>query len=109
MDFRTWSPFQSQETKEICGHMTESEKVALMRLGFKYGIWIAITLVIPMALAVSFPSPLTIGFAIILLIVFLICLPIWLKIQKIHLCSTEWAKTKGYIPDQLKLFGCRKR
>ena len=105
MRSKTRSPFQSRETREICDHMTESEKKEVVKRGGLYGVWVAISLAIPISLAFTFPSSLTIGIAVLLAIIHLIGIPIWQKKQREFLCSTEWAKAQGYSADQLKMFG----
>ena len=38
MDWKTWSPFQSQTVKDICTHMTEDEKKAVSSYGAQFGM-----------------------------------------------------------------------
>src|SRR3954468_5500726 len=47
MDWKTWSPFQSAAVKQICDHMTDSERLTAMRRGGKYGVWVAGTCMLP--------------------------------------------------------------
>ncbi|MCI0630511.1 MAG: hypothetical protein L0Y44_07655 [Phycisphaerales bacterium] len=55
MSWKTWSPFQSEELKRICAHMTAEEKRQWMRVGQEYGAWhgsmVATTTAVPTGLA----------------------------------------------------------
>ncbi|MFC1510045.1 hypothetical protein ACFL49_00075 [Candidatus Omnitrophota bacterium] len=44
MDWKTWSPFQSEKIKNICSYMTEEEKKKSAQFGAKSGILVAIFL-----------------------------------------------------------------
>jgi len=103
----TWSPFQSETTKQICAHMTRDEKRAAMIRSALLGLWVAAAFAAPQCiilLPIVFGikrSPLAISIAVILLIIFLISIPIIRKNSKNFLCSTEWAKSKGYTVDKI--------
>ena len=101
MDWKTWIPFQSKISKEICEHMTESEKKELSVRSGKYGLWCALTAAIPVSFAFVYRTPFLIILAGILLAIHIIGIPIWRKKQKNFLCSTQWAKSNGYAPKDL--------
>lgn len=103
----TWSPFQSPEAREICAHMTSAEKSAVAIRGGCYGVWCAATFACPICLAVSTRSPLLLGIAALLVLTHLLCIPLWLKMQRQFLCSTTWAREQGITPDRLSLFRTR--
>ncbi|MBU0477681.1 hypothetical protein KKC91_03845 [bacterium] len=103
MSWKTWSPFQSKIVKEICVHMTEIEKKEVIRMGRMYGLWVALTFAIPLSFIFA-----TMRRPIIPIFVALIVVPIFIigtrglrRKQKKFLCSTEWAKSKGYTPDRI--------
>jgi hypothetical protein len=96
MDWKTWIPFQSNISKEICEHMTEEERKKLSARSGKYGIWCALTAAIPISMAVFNRTTIWFVVAGILLAVHIIVIPIWRNKQKKFLCSTQWAKSKGY-------------
>ena len=103
----TWSPFQSETTKEICAHMTRDEKITGMIRSGLLGLWIVAVFAAPQCiilLPVVFGikrSALAISIAVILLIIFLISIPIIRRSNKNFLCSTKWAKSKGYTIDKI--------
>ena len=47
MDWKSWAPFQSKISREICDHMTVEEKKELAARSGKYGVWCALTFAIP--------------------------------------------------------------
>jgi len=97
----------SETTKEIYAHMTRDEKITSMIRSGLLGLWIAAVFAAPQCiilLPIVFGikrSALAISIAVILLIVFLISIPIIRKNSKNFLCSTEWAKSKGYTVDKI--------
>ncbi|HEY1050913.1 MAG TPA: hypothetical protein VGE39_14180 [Prosthecobacter sp.] len=103
----TWAPFQSLMVREICAHMTAAEKSAAAFRGGCYGLWVAATLACPVSLAVSTRSPLLLGFAALLVLTHLLCIPLWLKMQRQFFCSTAWAREQGITPERLSLFGTK--
>ena len=107
MSWYTWSPFQSETAKEICAHMTRDEKIAGMIRSGLLGLWVAAAFAAPQCI-ILLPavfgikrSALAISIAVILLIIFLISIPIIRKSNKNFLCSTKWAKSKGYTVDKI--------
>lgn len=106
-NWTTWSPFQSPEVRDICAHMTDAERARLAERGSGYGLWVAVTLAMPLAFAFSYRSLGAIVTAAVLVTVHLICTPIWQKQQKRFLCSTDWARERGITPDRLRMFAFR--
>lgn len=96
MAWKTWIPFQSKISKEICEHMTEEEKKDLSVRSGKYGLWCGLTAAIPASFAFVYRTPFWIIVTGTLLTIHIIGIPIWRRKQKDFLCSTQWAKFKGY-------------
>ena len=111
MDWQTWSPFQSAVVKQICDHMTDSERFTAMRRGAQYGVWVAGTFALPFSAVVfavfGHHSPTIIGIAMALILVHICCIPAWLRAQRHFLCSTQWAREHGLRPEELHLFASR--
>jgi len=106
----TWSPFQSPEVREICAHLTPAEHAQLIadarQRGTDIGRWIAI------------PFGLTVGLlywswqvGLVLLALFIIYFAVsgYPRIRGMRrrsmalLCETEWARSRGYAPERLRL------
>jgi hypothetical protein len=107
MSWYMWSPFQSEAAKEICAHMTTDEKISSKIRSGLLGLWIAAAFAAPQCI-ILLPalfgikrSALAISVAVVLLIIFLISIPIIRKSGRNFLCSTEWAKSKGYTTDKI--------
>ncbi len=116
MDWTTWSPFQSASVKQICDHMTDSERFTAMRRGGLYGAWVAGTFAIPVGVLVGLGllqirgnvgAIIGIAIAITLILVHICCIPAWLRAQRRFLSSTQWAREKGLRPADLHLFASR--
>ena len=105
MDWRTWSPFQSAGVREVCAHMTAAERHEFSWRGVRYGFWVAISFAIPLSLALTFRSPITLVLAGILVPTHVLFIPVWQRKQRQFLCSTAWAINQGLTPENLKLFG----
>lgn len=104
MDWYTWSPFQSEDIKAICSNMTATEKLTAAKRGAFYGIWVAMSLAIPMGLAIFRPSWVSLCLVLVFVVVHILCIPVWQRKQREFLCSTEWAQSQGVTPGSLKLF-----
>jgi len=105
MDWYTWSPFQSEDTKAICSNMTATEKIIAAKRGALYGFWVAISLAIPMGLSIFRPSLMSLCLISVFVIVHILCIPVWQRKQREFLCGTEWARSQGFTPEDLKLLG----
>ena len=101
-DWRTWSPFQSQQVREICAHMTEAERRECTLRGAFFGIWNAATCFVPCGLAFLAPQPLNWILAPIVLLVGLAFYPLWRRITREFLASTRWARQQGIAPESLE-------
>ncbi len=106
-NWKTWSPFQSPEVRDICTHMTDAERAEASRRAGLYGIWVAATFAVPLAFAMSERSHLFTVIAAVLVTIHVICIPIWQKMQRRFLCSTAWAREHGITSDRLRMFAFR--
>jgi hypothetical protein len=109
MDWQTWSPFQSEDVRQIVAHLTSEEKEALLKRSRSYGRWVAITFAMPIAAAVVLREPVLIVLAAIVVSIHLACIPWWQQSVRHFLCDTNWAREQGLDPTQLKLFAFRRR
>ncbi|WZO97470.1 hypothetical protein EP7_004504 [Isosphaeraceae bacterium EP7] len=111
-DWKNWSPFQSPEVRAICENMTPDERNTSMRMGGFYGVWVAATLQVPLMVGVmSFVRgwwmpwlPLLAGG---LVVVHLACIAPFRRRMRVFLCSTAWAKSRGFDPETLRAFSLR--
>ncbi|MEI6166424.1 MAG: hypothetical protein WCS52_04460 [bacterium] len=105
MDWRTWSPFQSQAVKDICSHMTEDEKNAVTSYGANFGVMVAVFFAIPLSVGLTSLRSSIIGLPGLALLVWLI-IGVFVLIHRRRkgkelLCSTQWAKSQGITPDKV--------
>lgn len=107
-NWNTWSPFQSPELREICAHMTDSEKAEVLRRSGLYGFWVAATFAVPLASAIAERRVVFTLIAAVLVTIHVACIPIWQRMQKRFFCSTVWARERGITADRLRMFGFRK-
>jgi len=102
-DTSTWSPFQSDQVKEICSHMTRTERRAAVKRGALWGLLIGL---VPGMTAlvlgiVVFRSALVVVTACFLLfpLVALVLYKKWfphvVRSQQRFLASTAWAQSQG--------------
>ena len=115
-DTNTWSPFQSEQVKEICSHMTRGERRAAINRAALWGLIIGI---IPGSIGlicgpIIFRSAL-LGVMFCALIAPLIACVLWKKwlphvnkSQQTFLASTEWARSQGIKADDIRLFSWQK-
>jgi ABC-type phosphate transport system permease subunit len=108
----TWSPFQSQQVKEICANMTKAERTAAMKRG---GLWGLLVGLIPGAMGLTL-GPLVLGSALLGVMLCALLFPLaafvlwkrWLpycnRSQRSFFASTEWAKSQGIRADDIRLF-----
>jgi hypothetical protein len=111
-DWKTWSFFQSPEARAICENMTPAERNATMRMGGLYGAWVAVTLQLPITLGLmaflrgwGMPWLPMLGAALVAL--HLACIPVFQRRMQQFLCSTAWAKPRGFAPETLRMFSLR--
>ena len=102
-DWRTWSPFQSPQVREICAHMTEAERREVTLRGTLFGIWNAATFFVPCGIAFLAPKPLNWIFAPAVLLLGLAFYPLWQRMMREFLASTRWARQQGIAPGSLRM------
>ena len=107
MDFATWSPFQSRQVREICAHMTPSERSRTVTRGLLYGLWGLATVAGPLVLGWWLASTPLQVMAGVLLAVHFGAVPAWQRHVRRFLCDTEWAQAQGLRPGTLRLFEFR--
>ncbi|MBN2129822.1 MAG: hypothetical protein JW741_10015 [Sedimentisphaerales bacterium] len=111
-DTNTWSPFQSDQVKEICSHMTRTERRAAVKRGAVWGLLIGL---VPAATAlilgiVVFRSALVVVtvclllFPLIALVLYKKWLPQVVRSQQHFLASTEWAQSQGIKAEDIQLY-----
>jgi predicted Ser/Thr protein kinase len=102
-DWRTWSPGQSEKAREICSHMTESERKEALQRDIILGLMLAVPLsCIYVAMDTLVPSA-SLWFVVALqAILLVISLPILIFRERRFLCSTSWARKQGLAPDVLR-------
>jgi len=115
-DTNTWSPFQSDQVKEICSHMTKPERRAAVKRGALWGLLIGL---VPGMTAlilgiVVFRSALVVVtvclllFPLIALVLHKKWLPHVVRSQQDFLASTEWAQSQGIKADDIRLYNWQK-
>lgn len=112
----TWAPFQSEQVKEICAHMTRDERRATAWRGAACGLLIALVFGMTAVLlgVVIWRS------ALVVVTVWLLIFPLaalvsrkmwWPKVVRSHqrfLASTEWAQSQGIKPEEIQLYSWQK-
>jgi len=112
----TWSPFQSEQVKEICAHMTRDERRATAWRGAACGLLIALVFGMTVVLLgmVIWRS------ALVVVALWLLIFPLavllsrkkwWPQVVRSHqrfLASTEWAQSQGIKPEEIRLYTWQK-
>ena len=116
-DTNTWSPFQSEQVKNICMHMTKTERRAAIKRNAMWGLFIGL---VPGAIGfilglIIFKSAL-LGMTLCYLLFPLVAIVLWKKwipnikkSQKSFLASTEWAKSQSINADDIHLYNWQKQ
>jgi cytochrome bd-type quinol oxidase subunit 2 len=98
MDWQTWSPFQSTETRQICAHLTPRERQELTDRSARYGKWCAYSFALPLAIMTMAwvwlgHSPPTWAYyaAAVPILIHLAAIPFWRRSQRRFLHTTQWA------------------
>ena len=99
MDLATWSPFQSDQVREICAHMTDEERSDAFERSALYGLWILPTFVWPVRLLWNHSSTWSVVLGATLILLHVGMLPWWRRRQKRFLFSTQWARSQGLSPE----------
>jgi hypothetical protein len=108
----TWSPFQSDQVRQICAHMTKAERRAAIR---RAALWGALIGIVPGMIALllgtvvlqSAVAAVTVCFLILPLAALVLSrkwLPHVVKSQQNFLASTEWAKSQGIQAEDIRLY-----
>jgi hypothetical protein len=108
----TWSPFQSQQVKEICANMTKAERTAVMKRGGLWGLLVGIVLgTLGLILGPIVLSSALLGVMLCALLFPLAALvlrkgwyPYCNRSQQSFFASTEWAKSQGIEANDIRLF-----
>ena len=109
-DTNTWSPFQSDQVKQICAHMTKTERRAAVKRGALWGLLIGIVpgmigLILGVVVFRSAMIVVTVCYLIFPLIALVLCkLPNVVKSQQNFLASTEWARSQGIKAEDIHLY-----
>lgn len=111
-DTNTWSPFQSDQVKAICAHMTKTERRAAIRRGAWWGLLVGmvpgmIALVLGVVVFRSALVVVTVCFLVLPLIALVLYrkwLPSVVRSQQAFLASTEWARSQGIKPEDIRLY-----
>ena len=100
----TWSPLQSQEVGGICTHLTKAERNHLSVLGLLSSAWIVGTgFGVPAFIRSNSGSGKWIV-ALVWMILFAVSIPMLQRMVRHFLCSTAWARERGFAPEHLRLF-----
>ena len=106
MSLWTWSPFQSDEVREICARMTQEERDRAVERSAVYGVWVFFSVIVPVR-AVASEDVWIRGLAVAALAVHLALIPLWRRHTRAFLSSTQWARGRGLSGD-IKLFKFRR-
>jgi len=99
MNLATWSPFQSDQVREICAHMTAEERGDAVERAALYGIWVALTVGLPIRLLWTTTSRWSVVIGVMLIALHVVAVPWWHRRSKRLLLSTEWACSQGVSED----------
>src|ERR1035441_2206392 len=105
----TWSPLQSQAVVEICSHLTKTEQNHLSLLGLLASVWIVGTCFGIPAFINSQRSPGKWIVASVWVVLLAVSIPMLHRMLRHFLCSTTWARERGFAPERLKLFSFKGR
>jgi hypothetical protein len=108
----TWSPFQSDQVKQICAHMTETERRTAVKRGALWGFLMGIVpgmiaLILGVVVFQSAVVVVTVCFLIfpvIALVLHRYWLPSVVRSQQNFLASTEWAQSQGIKAGDIRLY-----
>ena len=98
------APLSSPEVREIAAHLTKGERKEAVLIGLLWGVWVVAATFGNMFLIKSFPAPGNWIAASVVAALFLASVPTMLRMQRRFLCSTTWAKERGYDAKRIKLF-----
>jgi len=98
------SPLATPEVREIAAHLTKAERSEAVLHGLLWGVWVAVATLGNLFLLKSFPAPGSWIVASVIAALFIASLPPMIRMQRRFLCSTTWARERGYTAEQVKLF-----
>jgi len=107
----TWSPFQSPEVREICAHLTPAEHAQLIadarQRGTDISRWIAVPFGVTLCFFVLLPWQ--VGWVLLSSFVIYVAIFRYPQLREMRrrsrelLCEAEWARSRGYAPERLRL------
>ena len=109
-DTNTWSPFQSDQVRQICAHMTKTERRAALKRGALWGLLMGIVpgmiaLILGVMVFRSAVFAVTVCFfPLMALAHYGKWLPNVVKSQQNFLASTEWARSQGFKAEDIRLY-----
>jgi len=111
-DTNTWSPFQSDQVREICAHMTKSERRVAVKRGALWGLLMGIVpgmtaLILGVVVFRSAIVVIVVCFLILPLIALVLCkkwYPHVVRSQQNFLASTEWARSQGFKAEDIQVY-----
>ena len=115
-DTNTWSPFQSGQVKEICSHMTKTERRAAVKRGAVWGLLLGLVpgmtaLILGIVVFRSALAVVTICFVVLplaALVLYKRWFPNVVRSQQHFLASTAWAKSQGIEAEDIRLYSWQK-
>ena len=102
-----WSPFASPEAREICVHLTWRERSHLGLLGLLWGAWIVFIISGIQSLTRSNSSLGNWISALVLGALFIVSVVLLQQLMRQVMCSSAWARQRGYKPEQFRMFSFR--
>jgi hypothetical protein len=127
VSWKTWSPFQSEQVRDICAHLTKDELDRLTQMAKEHGRASAVRFAVPVSsiCGAVLVLPLAGGFATWILVVatavtfvvvggalYAVNREFFVQSRKVmrdFLCSTQWAKAQGIVPESLRMFEFRRQ
>jgi serine/threonine protein kinase len=108
-DWWTWSPLQSQQVGEICAHLTKAERNHLSLLGLLASVWVVGTCFgVPAFIRFNSSSGKWIV-ASVWAVLFAVSIQMLQRMVRYFLCSTIWARERGFKSENLRLFSFSRR
>jgi hypothetical protein len=111
-DACTWSPFRSEQVREICAHMTKTERRVAVRRSAMWGVTIGVipgltALVLGAVVFRSAVFAVAVCFLVLPIAALVLSgtwLPALVASQKRFLASTEWAGRQGIQANDIQLY-----
>lgn len=90
--------------REICAHLTDDEHQHAVRFGALFGLWNAVTTMVPVMLLVLAPGTIWSALALPLLILPVLGVSYAADYQRRFLAGTQFARAKAYRPQDIRLY-----